>query len=126
MFVNYLLVAAGAVFGVLARVLMYQLIKRKWTRAFPLATFSVNLSGALLLGLMTGMGFGIQLSLLFGTGFISTYTTFSTFNLENIELLRRKKTRSFIISIAGTYTLGISAIFIGMLMGAALKTTIGI
>lgn len=126
MFVNYLMVAVGAVFGVLGRVLLSNWIKSKWTYTFPMATFIVNISGALVLGFTASLGLGTRLSLLFGTGFIGTYTTFSTFNFENIELLRRKKNKSFITYIGGSYGLGIIAIFAGMALGGVLRAGMGI
>lgn len=121
MFIDFLMVAIGASFGALARVLLSNWIKRKWIHTFPLATFVVNMSGALFLGFVTGLGPDPRLALLLGTGFIGTYTTFSTFNLENIELVRRKKNKAFIMYIAGSYSLGILAIGLGLLLGTALR-----
>ncbi|WP_240697311.1 fluoride efflux transporter CrcB [Sporolactobacillus sp. THM19-2] len=114
---NSLLVALGAAFGVLARVLLTQSIMRRWTYPFPLATFLINLSGSFLLGLITGMGIRTELSLLFGTGFLGAYTTFSTFNVENIELIRRRKIKTFISYAGGSLCSGIFAAFLGLSAG---------
>lgn len=114
---NMVLVAAGAGFGVLARVLCSNWIKRKHHGAFPLATFIVNMFGALLLGVATGYGTGASFSLFIGTGFLGSFTTFSTFNVENIELLRRKKYRHLVGYLGGSYTFGIMLLFIGIMLG---------
>lgn len=124
MVVNFLLVAAGAAFGVLARVLATKYISRKWGHAFPLATFLINLSGSLVLGCLTGMNIGTQAALLLGTGFIGTYTTFSTFNVENIELIRRKKNRTFFLYIGCTYIFGILSAFTGFAIGSMIENNL--
>ena len=61
-----------------------------WTTSFHWGTFTINVSGSLLLGIVAvlfrdraGSGF-----LLLGTGFCGGYTTFSTFSLEVTEALR--------------------------------------
>ncbi len=62
-----------------------------WTEHFPLATFAINVTGSLLLGLFV-VPFRDRLPgwyILLGVGFCGGYTTFSTFALETVELLRR-------------------------------------
>ena len=124
MIINFLMVALGAAFGVLARVLSTNWIKRKWTSTFPMATFLINISGSLLLGFITGLSFETHLSLLIGTGFMGSFTTFSTFNVENIELLRKKKYKYLFGYVGGSYLLGILAIFAGIALGNLLRTGI--
>lgn len=62
-----------------------------WTEHFPLATFTINVTGSLLLGLFV-VPFRDRLPgwyILLGVGFCGGYTTFSTFALETVELMRR-------------------------------------
>ncbi|MEN1968090.1 fluoride efflux transporter CrcB [Lentibacillus sp. N15] len=122
MLINVIMVAIGAAFGVLARVLSSNWIKSKWTHTFPLATFIVNITGSLLLGFLTGLAIGSYLSLLLGTGFMGSFTTFSTFNVENIELLRKKKYKHFISYIGASYVIGIVAVFVGIAIGNVVRT----
>lgn len=119
--INYLMVALGATFGVLARVLLSNEIKRRWSHVFPLATFIVNLSGAFALGLLNGFGISPTLSLLLGTGFMGAYTTFSTFNVENVELGRRKHYWSLICYTGSSYVFGLCAVYAGMLLGSVVR-----
>lgn len=121
MIINFFMVAIGAAFGVLARVLSTNWIKRKWTPSFPLATFIINITGSLLIGFITALSFGTYLSLLIGTGFMGSFTTFSTFNVENIELLRRKKYKHLFGYAGGSYLLGILAVFVGIALGNLLR-----
>ncbi|MFD2332996.1 fluoride efflux transporter CrcB [Cohnella sp. GCM10020058] len=64
-----------------------------WHMTFPLATLVINLSGCLALGLFTAWattrpGMPEWLRLGIGTGLIGAYTTFSTFSVETLTLLR--------------------------------------
>jgi CrcB protein len=62
--------------------------------AFPWATLAVNLSGSLLLGLLFGWASRAMLPAWLvetaGTGFLGTYTTFSAFNGQLLQLLRHE------------------------------------
>src|SRR5262249_39681290 len=51
-------------------------------RDFPLGTLAVNVSGAVILGLITGLALGHDEALLAGTAAVGSYTTFSTWMLE--------------------------------------------
>ncbi len=62
-----------------------------WTEHFPLATLAINVTGSLLLGLCV-VPFRDRLPawyILIGVGFCGGYTTFSTFALETVDLMRR-------------------------------------
>ena len=54
------------------------------------ATFAVNVTGSLILGLLAGLGAGLPawVGALVGTGFCGTLTTYSTFAYETITLGR--------------------------------------
>ncbi|GEB77436.1 fluoride efflux transporter CrcB [Sporolactobacillus inulinus] len=125
MLINYLMVALGAAFGVLARFSLSNWIKRRWSHDFPLPTFIINVSGSLALGLITGLGIGVHASLLLGTGFMGAYTTFSTFTMESVSLNRRKKKRVFYSYLISSYVLGIAAVFLGTSLGAATRSLLG-
>ena len=62
-----------------------------WSAHFPLAIFIINVTGSLLLGLLVvPMRDRIPAAwILLGVGFCGGYTTFSTFALDTIELIRR-------------------------------------
>ncbi|HVU72396.1 MAG TPA: fluoride efflux transporter CrcB [Mycobacteriales bacterium] len=81
--------AAGAV-GAPARYLVDTAVTHRWGRRFPLGTFVINTSGALLLGFITGLvlyhGVGTSTKVVIGTGFCGAYTTFSTLWFEVVRL----------------------------------------
>ena len=64
--------------GAYARFTATTMITRRRPAAFPWGTFSVNLSGGFALGVLTGLGVGGDALLIFGTGFLGGYRTFST------------------------------------------------
>jgi CrcB protein len=87
----------------------------------PLGTFAVNIIGSLLIGVI--MGFALNndtptstLTLLVATGFCGGFTTFSAFALENYHLLKTGDITNFIVYTLGSITLGILAVFIGVLL----------
>src|SRR6202035_3010500 len=55
-------------------------------RGFPYGTFVVNVSGAAILGLLSGLALGPDQALLAGTAAVGSYTTFSTWMLETQRL----------------------------------------
>lgn len=114
---NVLFISIGAGVGVLARVIASDWIKHNNRRVFPFSTFTVNMCGSLLLGMVTGFGPGASISLLISTGFLGSFTTFSTFNVENIELLRRRKHWQLFFYLGGSYVFGIALLFMGIALG---------
>lgn len=73
---------------------------------FPWPTFTVNLVGAFLLGVLSGIALRSQILsrtmlLLLGTGFCGGFTTFSTFSGETLQLFE-----SGHHVLAGTYIAG--------------------
>ncbi|HEX7065841.1 MAG TPA: fluoride efflux transporter CrcB [Bacillales bacterium] len=114
---NSVLVLIGGFFGAVSRFGVSQWMNPRFSSAFPVATLAVNLSGAFLLGLLVGSGIGEMWLRLLGTGFMGAFTTFSTFKLENIELLAEKKWKLLIGYLAASYIGGVFLAFIGMTIG---------
>lgn len=85
--VAFVIVAAG---GACARYLVEAEVTARTRHAFPLGTLVVNASGSLVLGVLTGLalyhGFPRTSRVVLGTGFCGSYTTFSTFAFQTIEL----------------------------------------
>ena len=82
---------------------------------FPLGTLTINVAGCLLLSLITTIGLvraAPDARLILGTGFCGAFTTFSTFELEADELLRRAPNLAFWY-VGGNLILGWGAIWLG-------------
>ena len=86
---------------------------------FYWGTFSVNIIGSLLLGFIVGMGFknpSIATEnwfIFISIGLCGGFTTFSTFALENQELLKTGHYLDFIIYLTASVVLGIFSIGLG-------------
>ena len=83
------LVGVGGVFGGICRFQLGKAISQKFNTSFPIGTFLINISGALLLGILTGADMGNSGYLLFGDGFCGAFTTFSTFMEEHPGVYKR-------------------------------------
>ena len=91
---NILLVGLGSMAGGVARYLLSMWIKQILPSLFPWGTFIVNMSGCLIIGLLSGWLSSqpllpIHHRLLFIIGFCGSFTTFSTFTMDNLNLLTR-------------------------------------
>src|SRR5699024_5964181 len=118
--VNMLLVAIGATFGVLGRVISSNWMKFKNEHPFPLSTFFVNMLGSLLLGVITVVVLSESFSLLIGTGHLAPFTTFSTLNVQNTELITRKKHVILVVYLGGSYFFGTVLLMVGIYLGTFL------
>jgi CrcB protein len=117
---DMLCVAVGGFFGALARYGVSTWANRRFPSVVPRATLFVNLSGSLLLGLLAGGNWGTAVTLLLGTGFMGAYTTFSTFNVENVQLARRKQWSALSLYVGISYIAGIALAFAGHSLGVML------
>ncbi len=107
------LVSLGGALGALAR-WQVTLYGKSWNVRweFPVATLGINTLGSLLIGLLGCLlARGVmnpRLALLTITGFLGAFTTFSTFSLETMHLLRTAPWRAGLY-IMLTNTLGFAA-----------------
>jgi CrcB protein len=89
-------------------------------RGFPFGTLAVNLSGAVILGLLAGLAVTGDASLLAGTAAVGSYTTFSTWILETQRLTEERQHRQALANIVVSLVLGVVAAELGRLIGAHL------
>ena len=86
-------------------------------RGFPSGTMVVNISGAMILGLLTGLALGADQALLAGTAAVGSYTTFSTWMLETQRLTEERQNRSAAINVIVSLVLGVGAAALGRWIG---------
>ena len=119
--INLLLVGIGGAAGAVARYLTGVAYVRAAGPARPyIATFLINVSGGLLMGLLIGalakLGGSDRTRLLLGVGVLGGYTTFSSFSLEAVMLLERRDYGSFAAYVAGSVVLSILALMLGLFL----------
>ena len=115
-------VAASGAVGAPARYLVDTAVTRRWGRRFPLGTFLINTSGALLLGFITGLvlyqGLSSTPKVVIGTGFCGAYTTFSTLWFEVVRLSEDGERRTAARYLALSTVAGLAAAALGLALAA--------
>jgi CrcB protein len=113
-----LYIGAGGFLGSIARYGIQTVFSTKWPVIFPWGTFSVNIAGCLIIGLLVGLETRHQLvddplKWLLITGFCGGFTTFSTYSLEGLGLLNQHQYGLFLGYTLGSVILGILATLLG-------------
>jgi CrcB protein len=118
------LVWAGVVLigglGAVCRFLVDRTVSGWFSETFPFGTLVVNISGALLLGLLSGLALSPDLALLAGTAFVGSYTTFSTWMLETQRLDEERQVWPAVANIVASVVLGLVAAWLGIWIGGRL------
>src|SRR3954468_22055589 len=114
----YLAVAAGGALGSLSRYTLDRLIERRVVAVFPWSTFTINVTGCLLVGAVIAALVDrhhtpewLRVGLVMG--FLGGYTTFSTFGQETYELLRGGHAGVGVVYAVGSVTAGVLAVALG-------------
>ena len=110
---SILFVGVGGAFGAVTRFGLGKLISQRSNSVFPVGTFIINISGAILLGILTGTNSSNNIYLLLGDGFLGAYTTFSTFMYEGFNLFKGDEKRNAFTYIFASLILGVIGFFIG-------------
>jgi fluoride exporter len=105
--------------GAIARFVLDARVSASTGAQFPLGTLLVNLSGALVLGVLVGIALSGDAYLLAGTAVIGSYTTFSTWMLESHRLAEDGRRRLLVANIVLSLVVGVGAAALGRLLGAA-------
>jgi fluoride exporter len=103
--------------GSVARFLADGVVGSAAGRDFPVGTLAVNLSGAVILGLLSGLVLGHDQALLAGTAAVGSYTTFSTWMLETQRLTEERQHRKAIANVVLSLVAGVAAAALGRLIG---------
>lgn len=115
---DVLAVGGAGCLGAVARFALDGAVRHRVATAVPVGTMAINLSGSLLLGLLTGLVAFHQvpadLNLVAGSGFCGGYTTFSTASFETVRLLQEGRHRAAMMSGAGTALGALAAAAVGL------------
>ena len=113
---------AGAV-GAPARYLLDGYIAERARGVFPWGTLAVNVTGSLLLGVITGLAlyhaFPGTPRIILGTGFCGAYTTFSTFTYETVRLGQEDAWAEAVLNAVANLLVSVAAAATGLALTAA-------
>lgn len=115
-----LLLLTGGALGTLARYALSGFVQDRTVSLFPLGTLSVNLAGCFLVGLIWGFFEEGSLAPHWRTfvfiGILGGFTTFSTYALESVNLLRDGDWRTALFSVLLNNVGGILLAYGGMVI----------
>ena len=99
---------AGGGLGALLRYGVISNISKILPSTFPYGTLTVNILGALLIGIVYSLlsqkiSISENLKLFITVGFLGGFTTFSTFNLDFFQLIESSKIAAAMIYALGTF-----------------------
>jgi fluoride exporter len=122
--VSLVLVIAGAAIGAPLRYLGDRAIQSRHDTVFPWGTFTVNVLGSLILGVITGAvaagDASPQVQLAVGTGFCGALTTYSTFSYETLRLLEDDARLFAAANVVASIVAGLGSAFLGVAISQAL------
>lgn len=119
-----LLVVLGAMVGAPLRYLTDRAVQARHDSVFPWGTFTVNVAGSFVLGLLAAglrdHGVSPQVMALLGTGFCGALTTYSTFSYETLRLAREGSRFYAAVNVVASIVAGLGSAFCGAAVAGAL------
>ncbi len=121
---NYLLVAAGSALGGVIRYWLSNYVYNWLPAIFPFGTLTVNFLGSFIIGILI-FGFddrgliSAEVRLLLTVGFCGGFTTFSTFSLETVNLIRNSEYLLAALNIIASVALTLAATFLAYILTSA-------
>lgn len=119
---TYVAVAIGGALGALGRYTADRLIEAREFAVFPWSTFTINVSGCFLVGLVVAALVDrrnapawLRLGLVMGV--LGGYTTFSTFGQENLDLFEEGRIATALTYALGSVAAGTVAVLLGSRIG---------
>jgi CrcB protein len=111
-------VSLGAIPGALSRYYVTVWSAHWFGTGFPVGTFLINLTGAMIMGFFVTYTLertitSPDLRLLVATGFLGSYTTFSTYALDTMNLVQSGNYLKSLLYWVGSATLGVMCLVLG-------------
>jgi CrcB protein len=130
--ITYLLVALGSALGGMARYGCSGLLARTIGETFPWGTLAVNVAGSLVIGLFTALTgpdgrilVAPDLRLFVTIGFCGGFTTFSSFSLQTLELVRAGELGAAGLNVALSLGLCLLTVWLGFALGGLVNQARG-
>lgn len=127
-FITYLWIAAGSALGGAGRYFLSTLIARNFGETFPIGTITVNVVGSMIIGLVATLSdpggrllLSGDLRLAIMIGVLGGFTTFSSFSLQTLNLLRDGQAFLACVNILGSVLLCLVGVWLGHAAGIVLN-----
>ncbi|MFM7363546.1 MAG: fluoride efflux transporter CrcB [Cuspidothrix sp.] len=122
-----LAISLGAIAGALTRYYLTIWFINSFGFRFPYGTFFINITGCLAMGFFATLAIQKtaiitpEIKLIFATGFLGAYTTFSTFGLDTVALLQGGHWSAAAGYFFGSTILGIISVQLGIIIARLLN-----
>jgi CrcB protein len=119
-----LIVVIGGFVGSVSRYLIQNAVVNKFITVFPLGTFAINIIGSLIIGIIFGLADRYQFMtqewrLLLAIGFCGSFTTFSTFAFENLQMIKDGNYYQLFWYISLSLVLSVALVWLGFILARA-------
>ena len=119
MLINILLVSLGGALGATLRFTISPQIDKLFNSNFPFGIFVVNIMGCFFIGLLISLFenklmLSENLKIFLIIGFLGSLTTFSTFALDNFNLVNQRNFYFLFLNLILTNVVGLVMVFLGI------------
>lgn len=119
--IKVLLLITGGAIGTLLRFGVSKWIQPSVLHSFSVGILSVNVIGSFLIGfswsLAEHLNFSVNTRIFLFTGLFGGFTTFSSFTLDTMLLMKTGEYKLAFLNILASNILGLIAVFLGLLAG---------
>ena len=120
--ISFIFIGGGL--GAVSRYLLQGVVQTRAGSSFPAGTMAVNIIGCFVIGVLWALfeevPVQIETRLFLITGFLGGFTTFSSFGVETLNLIRDGEYGYAAIYVGLSNLAGFACVFIGMIVSRAL------
>ncbi|HEV3157159.1 MAG TPA: fluoride efflux transporter CrcB [Candidatus Baltobacteraceae bacterium] len=119
---DLLSVALGGAIGSVLRFLVTIFVTQRMGPGFPFAVLGINVLGSFLIGLVAelslsrAIGVTTEVRIFLGVGVLGGFTTFSTFSLDTLNLVRDGNAAFALLYVASSVIGGFAAAYAGTIL----------
>lgn len=116
-----LIVGSGGFIGSALRYLVQVNVEKLMSGTFPMGTLLVNVTGSFIIGIIyafaeKGNLMSPEWRIFLAVGICGGFTTFSTFTMDNLNLMKDNSLFQLLLYTGGSLFLGIVAVYLGIIL----------